>query len=739
MSEIVYKSDTRLYYKYATNTPYSGYGYNVRNNNSDTALLNYYSQGRLVSSRVYYSNDKLQSKIDNYYFGLRADSICSEQLTLNARGDTTSYFVQYIDKNKVKWGKQLSYYGAYADKKPPLMSITLSRYFTKKESAKFADPSYRLDVNFDSAGYSVFSAQAGLFIQYSDKGKVLTRGQNGQYGYCISHNGHFPQYPATGRVGTWYSYNSDGSKAKEEYYDANGMSKGYAQFYADGKVSGKYSYRECYRNLHVTSPAGINVRPQDSVTVVSSTWSNSGVLTQQMFYTTDGSTVSSSYNMNNGLPVSFTAYTPYQKPFGIHKTWDGQGHVLQFTNYSVEENDTLSYVSHAGKITAVSLRDRSEPLNWDKMPYNYYYYWPSQGNQSINYLAEKINTYQEFYGNGQMKKEVHLKRGERNGLYREWDSLGVQMVNVYFVNDLAVGHWKEWYSNGQLKKDYYYVSGIRSDVCTDYYSSGAIKWQNTYTDGVPGIPRSYSENGTNLNAQTWLSAFYSPNCIKNQSAAIIPTALHYYFLDTTAAKTLVTIPDSLVENYSSKVVAAFISATPNYDPCGQASTLPATAEFDAYHSCFIISESIYDAKAKAVMNAFFSRHGITIDNTGTQDEPLLGLEKEYKIYYSSKEILNKAVVIDSLEALLAPQSGDGKKGYILALDSYQPAAPVIGGGKSSTMTSANGYTIISVISSAYQNSVAPQDMTTIFIVYDDLSCDVQSRKMQGMQVQYWPH
>lgn len=69
-----------------------------------------------------------------------------------------------------------------------------------------------------------------------------------------------------------------------------------------------------------------------------------------------------------------------------------------------------------------------------------------------NILPEDLNDkmLEEYYNSGQLKFEVPLKDGLKNGRYSEYDSIGNLIVKGRYKNDVKTGIWKFYDSNGEL-------------------------------------------------------------------------------------------------------------------------------------------------------------------------------------------------------------------------------------------------------------------------------------------------
>lgn len=742
-SELQYKSDTKLYYRTSTNQPYTGYAYSVNYySQNDTTMKQYYSGGKMDWQNTY-SNKKIYTRTVYYNHGLKNDSICHENFYFDVySGDTATYEYSYLDKKKVKWLKQFVYQAAAnptTKKKRALSTQSTFRYYTRTETKDFTDYTFKDANAYDSAGYHTTCDLTGYYAQYYNTGKVMTEGMNCRYEQRIANKGGYNYnyyYGYATRCGTWKYYGADGIITREEVYKDNvAYPAETTSFYPDGSRMNKLNYDKKGSELKLPPTVGITVGAGEIVKVSQTTWHKNGVIASESFTTPHGDIISYSFS-ESGRPLSVTAFAPGNKPYGVHKNWDVNGKVTDYTNYSIEWNDTICYRAENGNIQVLNLRDRSVPMNWTQMPAVYY------GTETKSYLYKQVTMYKQFHPNGRVKSEVVLKNGQMNGQYREYDEKGVQILQANYKADVADGAWTEWYSNGKVKKSFTYKNGMRNGSCIEYYSSGSVKWENIYVNGVPGKPKAYSENGTLLASETYLDAFYPPSCIETQAGNVRGAALHYYFMDTTLSRASYTIPDSAVKNYTYKVIAATNAITPGYDMCDAKSAYAAGDEFDIYHSCFVISKSLYTDANLEKIKKFLSRNGMQFDKTAPSENPVLGLEKEYLVYYSSKQMLNKQLVIDSLEAIIVPRAIDAKQGYMMSIDNNVPEGSITGAGSKAVITSDSGYSTI-VIESGVRNNAYPQYpqyntwKSQRYVVYDDLTCDVLTTEYASQPQTFW--
>jgi len=735
--ELRFKMETRRYELIGVDEEYTGYIYSLQYPKYDTSMLSYYSHGQLDWTRNYSGNGKLTLKADYYNHGLKQDTICMEYVTFSPyTGDTTGYFIHYIDKNGVKWSKQYAYYGQFdITKKPGLMYISKQRFFRRSETRQFTDPTYREAQRYDSAGYHVNAAETGLFVQYYESGKVMMCGKNARWEYCMAHKGAYPVYPSYGKTGVWtyYSY-VDGTKSKEEYYDGEGVLTESRTFYPSGSIESRMNYSAAFSSLRPPAAEGIDIANKDSCKVALTKWYNTGILSNEVIVTPKGDVVEYAFH-TNGIPMNFKMYNAQRQPRGIHRKWDEHGTPIQFVNYSVETNDTLCFKGEGGKILSLNKRNKWEKMNWNSLPFGQSY---SSVEQTMIFLNQLTAQHQEFYANGQIKLDIHLQTGKLHGAYAEWDSSGVQTVEGFYITDIRNGHWREWYPNGQKKKDYYYSHGIKNGKCTDYYSFGTVRWENTYTNGIAGKAVAFSENGTPLSATSYFDAFYPKDCMNRQAVMLRPAGLYYYMSDPNTDKKEVTLADSSLLSFELKTVAALLAMGRNADFCGDPDITYSSKEFDLYHSSFVMSAGLHNDSTRAIMNSFFARHGIHIDKIELMEVPILGLEKEYKVSYSATEILNNTVILDSLEQLCIHNSADGRNGYFLSLHANIPASPAFGHGFRSSMISENGYTVFLVERNNQSQAYGFAYSATRYVIYDDYTVDFLSEETQQHQLRYWP-
>jgi hypothetical protein len=314
------------------------------------------------------------------------------------------------------------------------------------------------------------------------------------------------------------------------------------------------------------------------------------------------------------------------------------------------------------------------------------------------------------------------------------------ILQATYRNDLADGQWAEWHSNGKPKKMYMYKEGLRNGVCSEYYSTGELKWENTYSQGSPGTGKAFAENGTQLKQTLYAEAFYPLSCLKQQKDAASGISMYFFLQDTAVSGSFITFSDTLIKKYSDKVMVLRTAHVFGGDYCAipLKTNTQSKGEFDAFHSRFVISETLNTPANKSKIKSFFSRHSITMTEPKLSDNPVLGLEKEYVINYSSASILNKKAIVDSLESILISNANDIKQGYIMSVDMNLPSGNLSENGGTVQMNSYQGFSIATITSKEVNHmTYVPLTKTVTYVIYDDLTFDFRNVTYSSDNMYYW--
>jgi antitoxin component YwqK of YwqJK toxin-antitoxin module len=189
---------------------------------------------------------------------------------------------------------------------------------------------------------------------------------------------------------------------------------------------------------------------------------------------------------------------------GILRTWNKNDKSATFINYSVEENDTISYCTQNGHITILNLKDKITKIKHDSFAYYsenrlYYYHQEYNYNYYEQYLSSKITLHLEFDANGTLVKETHLKQNKKNGSYKEWyTNTALKLISNY-INDTLDGASMEYYPDGKPKKQTAYVKGLRNGIYREYYENGRLMWNSQYNNGtLVGMPKAFIPKGSKI-------------------------------------------------------------------------------------------------------------------------------------------------------------------------------------------------------------------------------------------------
>src|SRR6056297_2354157 len=82
--------------------------------------------------------------------------------------------------------------------------------------------------------------------------------------------------------------------------------------------------------------------------------------------------------------------------------------------------------------------------------------------------------YATFHENGMYASKGTLYKGEKNGLWRDWDNNGNLVSEAQFHYGQKDGNWKVWSKDGVLLYDMYYDKGKRVKTWKVYNKIGEL-------------------------------------------------------------------------------------------------------------------------------------------------------------------------------------------------------------------------------------------------------------------------
>jgi antitoxin component YwqK of YwqJK toxin-antitoxin module/Tfp pilus assembly protein PilF len=239
--------------------------------------------------------------------------------------------------------------------------------------------------------------------------------------------------------------------AKLEYHLKNGLYDGeYKSWYHNGKLQSLYSYTNDIR----TGPWAsyhYNGMLSDS-----GMYNESGKISGELrSYDESGRLTLLEKSYNNGL-LNGTSISYYE---------NGQERVKQ-----TYENDTIKLIE---------CFDNSGNLLYKTPGVNGSIYFKS------------------FYEDGILKIEGLLNNGKREGIWRNYNTLGI-LESAYHYSDALLEGWQQtFYGNGQVKEKYACDSGYISGVYKAYFENGHIQSHGFYSrEGKEGTWTTNYENDT---------------------------------------------------------------------------------------------------------------------------------------------------------------------------------------------------------------------------------------------------
>jgi antitoxin component YwqK of YwqJK toxin-antitoxin module len=110
-------------------------------------------------------------------------------------------------------------------------------------------------------------------------------------------------------------------------------------------------------------------------------------------------------------------------------------------------------------------------------------------------FGEEAEVKREYWGNGQLKRETHLRSGEKNGIETTWYESGGKTEESNFLNGDKDGASIFWDSDGRKKWQGYYAIGKLNGSVTRWYENGLKLDDHNYKEGIEVSSAEWYENG----------------------------------------------------------------------------------------------------------------------------------------------------------------------------------------------------------------------------------------------------
>ena len=102
----------------------------------------------------------------------------------------------------------------------------------------------------------------------------------------------------------------------------------------------------------------------------------------------------------------------------------------------------------------------------------------------------------EFYSNGNIKEEITMEKGIRNGPAKSFYEDGKLQSEGAYINGTLEGDFIKYFSDGKIESKALFKKGKTDGLYMEYYQDGHIKAEANFKDGKQdGITKNYYENG----------------------------------------------------------------------------------------------------------------------------------------------------------------------------------------------------------------------------------------------------
>jgi len=130
---------------------------------------------------------------------------------------------------------------------------------------------------------------------------------------------------------------------------------------------------------------------------------------------------------------------------------------------------------------------------------NYTKIYPSGKPKIISYIVSKgvdrVRT-EEYFGNGNLKKEGYYQFGNKQGKWKSYYSNGNLKKKENFNKDKLDGEMTKWYQNGKKKEKGIFRNGKREGIFFSWKEDGSLYSKQSFVNGLMCYIIKYSDNGS---------------------------------------------------------------------------------------------------------------------------------------------------------------------------------------------------------------------------------------------------
>jgi len=107
--------------------------------------------------------------------------------------------------------------------------------------------------------------------------------------------------------------------------------------------------------------------------------------------------------------------------------------------------------------------------------------------------GERNGSYKSYYENGQIELECNYINGELDGIYKSYFINGQIEIDCNYINGKKHGLYKTYYVNGNLKNELYYKNGNEDGQFHSFYANKANYREGDFDEN--GLVKEYFKNG----------------------------------------------------------------------------------------------------------------------------------------------------------------------------------------------------------------------------------------------------
>ena len=130
---------------------------------------------------------------------------------------------------------------------------------------------------------------------------------------------------------------------------------------------------------------------------------------------------------------------------------------------------------------------------------NYIKIYPSGKPKIISYIVNKgvdrVRT-EEYFGNGNLKKEGYYQFENKQGKWNSYYSNGNLKKKENFNNDKLDGEMIIWYQNGKKKEKGIFRNGKREGIFFSWKEDGSLYSKRSFVNGLVCYVIKYSDSGS---------------------------------------------------------------------------------------------------------------------------------------------------------------------------------------------------------------------------------------------------